>query len=146
MPLSSAPARKVYSKRSWQAALTLACAFALAACSMGGNRRLSQQEKDDFLGAPTSPVESQPLGGPAASGDQIGTGPVRVGLIVPLTQGTSPSVVGASLRNAAELAVTESGANDITVLVKDDHSTPDGARTAAQAAVGEGAEILIGPL
>ncbi|MEA2856166.1 MAG: hypothetical protein QOH98_487 [Methylobacteriaceae bacterium] len=146
MPLSSAPARKVYSKRFCQAALTLACAFALAACSMGGNRRLSQQEKDDFLGAPTTAVESQPLGGPAASGDQIGTGPVRVGLIVPLTQGSGPSVVGASLRNAAELAVIESGANDITVLVKDDRSTPDGARTAAQAALGEGAEILIGPL
>src|SRR5437870_1138633 len=109
-----------------------------SACSMGSGRRLSQQEKDQFLGAPTTPVESQPLGGPAASGDQIGSGPTRVGLIVPLTQGSGPSVVGASLRNAAELAVTEAGANDITVLVKDDRSTPDGARAAAQAAVSEG--------
>jgi len=127
-------------------ALALACALAVAACSMGSGRRLSQQEKDEFLGAPTSPVESQPLGGPAASGDQIGSGPTRIGLIVPLTQGSGPSVVGTSLRNAAELAVAESGSNDITVLVKDDHSTPEGARAAAQAAISEGAELLIGPL
>ena len=77
-------------------ALALACAMAVAACSMGSGRRLSKQEKDEFLGAPTSAVESQPLGGPAASGDQIGSGPTRVGLIVPLTQGSGPSVVGAS--------------------------------------------------
>lgn len=127
--------------------VAIACALALAACSMGSGRRLSQQEKDEFLGAPTTPVESQPLGGPAAAGDQIGSGPTRVGLIVPLTQGSgAASVVGTSLRNAAELAVSEAGANDITLLVKDDHSTPDGARAAAQAAISEGAELLIGPL
>jgi branched-chain amino acid transport system substrate-binding protein len=111
---------------------------------MGNGKRLSQN--DDPLNAPTTPVESQPLGGPAASGAQIGTGPVKVGLIVPLTQGAGPSVVGTSLRNAAELAVSESGGSDITLLVKDDHSTPEGARVAAQAAIGEGAELLIGPL
>ncbi len=104
-------------------------------------------QAEDPLNAPTSPVETQPLNGQVApTGDQIGTGAVRVGLIVPLTQGAGPSVVGTSLRNAAELALTESGANDITLLVKDDRSTPDGARAAAQAAIGEGAELLIGPL
>ena len=96
---------------------------------MGSGRRLSQQEKDEFLGAPTSPVLSQPLGGPAASGDQIGNGPMRIGLVVPLTNGGSaPSVVGTSVRNAAELAVAESGSKDISVLVKDDQSSPAGAR------------------
>ncbi len=55
-------------------------------------------------------------------------------------------MVGTSLRNAAELAWAEAGNNDITLLVKDDRSTPEGAREAAQQAVSEGAELIIGPL
>ena len=50
------------------------------------------------------------------------------------------------MRNAAELAIQDSGANDITVIVKDDRSTPDGARDAAQGAIGEGAALILGPL
>jgi ABC-type branched-subunit amino acid transport system substrate-binding protein len=34
----------------------------------------------------------------------------------------------------------------VTLLVKDDHSSVDGARAAAQAALNEGAELIIGPL
>ncbi|MGA7655817.1 MAG: penicillin-binding protein activator [Methylocella sp.] len=67
-------------------------------------------------------------------------------LIVPLTQASGPSVVGTSLRNAAELAYLEAGGNDVTLLVKDDRSNPDSAREAAQAALSEGAELVIGPL
>ena len=78
--------------------------------------------------------------------EQIGSGPARVALIVPLTQASGPSVVGTSLRNAAELAYLEAGGNDVTLLVKDDRSNPDSAREAAQAALSEGAELVIGPL
>ena len=60
--------------------------------------------------------------------DTIGSGPVKVALILPLTQGSGPSAVGASLRNAAELAMSEAGSSDITLLVKDDHSIPEGAQ------------------
>jgi branched-chain amino acid transport system substrate-binding protein len=78
--------------------------------------------------------------------EQIGSGPARVALILPLTQASGPSIVGTSLRNAAELAWIEAGNNDITLLVKDDHSTPEGARAAAQAALSDGAELILGPL
>src|SRR5581483_5876151 len=57
-----------------------------------------------------------------------------------------PSAIGASLRNAAARAVQESGGNDITLMVQDDHSTPEGAAQATQAAIGAGAELIIGPL
>ncbi len=67
-------------------------------------------------------------------------------MIIPLTQSSGPSVVGTSLRNAAELAMGEAGNNDLTLLIKDDHSTPDGARAAAQAAISDGADLLLGPL
>jgi len=83
---------------------------------------------------------------PPDRSEQIGSGPARVALIVPLTQASGPSVVGTSLRNAAELAYLEAGGNDVTLLVKDDRSNPDSAREAAQAALSEGAELVIGPL
>ncbi len=40
----------------------------------------------------------------------------------------------------------ESGANDITLAVLDDHSTPEGAAQAAQTAIAGGAELIVGPL
>jgi branched-chain amino acid transport system substrate-binding protein len=81
-----------------------------------------------------------------ASSETIGSGEAKVALILPLTQASGPSSVGISLRNAAELAYFEAGNNDITLLVKDDRSTPEGARAAAQSAVEEGADLIIGPL
>jgi ABC-type branched-subunit amino acid transport system substrate-binding protein len=42
--------------------------------------------------------------------------------------------------------MAETGASEITLIVKDDSSTPDGARAATQAALSEGAELIIGPL
>ena len=114
-------------------------ALALAGCNSTGGGSL------DPFAAPTAPVQSQPPGG-ATVGETIGTGPVRVGLILPLTQAGGPSAVGVSLRNAAQLAVEESGANEITLMALDDHSTPEGAGQAAQSALGAGAELIVGPL
>lgn len=94
--------------------------------------------------APSAPAEAPAVAAP--TGDTMGSGPKRVALILPLTQQGGPSTIGQSLRNAAELAVSESGESAITVLVKDDQSSPEGARAAAQAAIAEGAEIIIGPL
>ena len=122
-------------------ALTLA--LLLSACgSLPGVAPTAEQP----LSAPTTPVTSSPLPGTAPQAGQLGTGPVRIALILPLTQAGGPSVVGNSLRNGAELALAESGGTDVSILVKDDGSTPEGARAAAQAAIGEGAELIIGPL
>jgi ABC-type branched-subunit amino acid transport system substrate-binding protein len=116
-------------------------ALALAGCGPTGEPRF-----DNSMAAPTTPVQTQPLNGSPAVGETLGAGPVRIGVIVPLTQGGNPSPVGVSLRNAAQLAVEESGASDVTLMVLDDHSTPDGAAQAAQAAIGAGAELIVGPL
>ena len=126
------------------AVLILGCAaVALAACGPTGEPNL-----ETSMAAPTSPVQTQALspGGAAAVAETLGAGPVRIGVILPLTQGSGQSPVGVSLRNAAQLAVEESGANDVTLMVLDDHSTPEGAAQAAQAAIGAGAELLVGPL
>ncbi len=68
-------------------------------------------------------------------------------MILPLTQASgAPSVVGASLKNAADLALSESGGSAVTFSYMDDHSTPDGAKTAAQQAITENDDIILGPL
>jgi ABC-type branched-subunit amino acid transport system substrate-binding protein len=126
---------------------TAAAALALASC--GSLNPSSQAGNGDITASvPVTPVQSEPLPGSQTSGDQIGTGPVHVAMILPLTQsaGGAPSLVGTSLRNAADLALSETGSTDVTIVVKDDHSTPDGARDAAQAAIAEGDALIIGPL
>lgn len=86
-----------------------------------------------------------PVAAPA-EGTVIGEGSVRVALILPLSGSGQGAVVAQSLRNAAELALTEFQNPDLTILIKDDRGNPEGARAAASEAVGEGAELIIGPL
>jgi ABC-type branched-subunit amino acid transport system substrate-binding protein len=82
----------------------------------------------------------------APAGQTIGTGKVKVGLILPLGAEGQGGMVGNSLKNAAELALAEFPNADLTLLVKDDRGTADGARSAAQQAIAEGAELIVGPL
>ncbi len=126
-------------------ATALALASLLSACGQFGGGDRPRVAAAPPLAAPTTPVESRPLASATQTG-AIGTGPVKVALILPMTQNGGASNLGRSLRNAAELAYTEAGSNDLTILVKDDRSTPDGAREAAQAAVADGAELILGPV
>lgn len=98
-------------------------------------------------GLPGFDSQTPPQGaGAQPSGPTIGTGSVKVGLILPLTAEGSGATVGNSLKNAAEMALAEFPGADLTLLVKDDRGTPDGAQAAAQEAFREGAELIIGPL
>ena len=76
----------------------------------------------------------------------IGTGQVKIGLILPLSAPGNAGVAGQAMRNAAELALAEFNAPNVQILVKDDAGTPDGARAGAQQAIDQGAEIILGPL
>ena len=76
----------------------------------------------------------------------IGTGQVRIGLILPLSAPGNAGVAAASMKNAAEMALAEFKEPNIQLLVKDDAGTPQGAQVAAQQALDEGAELIIGPL
>ena len=119
--------------RSDLAQLLLAAGLVTALAGCGGIAGL-----DTFTGSQASTAS-------AGAGSVIGTGPVRVGLILPLSaaNGAMPAL---AIRNAAELAIAEFQSKDITILVKDDGGTPDGAAAAVRQALGEGAEIILGPL
>ena len=57
-----------------------------------------------------------------------------------------PAVAAQSMRNSAEMALAEFNNPDIQLLVKDDGGSAPGAQQAAQQALDEGAEIILGPL
>jgi branched-chain amino acid transport system substrate-binding protein len=100
-----------------------------------------------FLNSLPSMSSSAPAPGvQPAPGAVIGTGQVKVGLILPLSASGNAGLAGQAMRNAAEMALAEFNAPDIQILVKDDGGTPDTARVSAQQAVDAGAEIILGPL
>ena len=74
------------------------------------------------------------------------TGAVKVALLLPLTgSGNTPSVAKA-LKQAAELALFDFDNPSVSLVPKDTRGTPDGARAAAESAIQDGAELIIGPL
>jgi branched-chain amino acid transport system substrate-binding protein len=107
-----------------------AAAFVLAACA---------GSSDFFSSEPPPPVAAPPVAA-------IGTGQVRVGLILPLSAQGNAGVAAQSMKNAAEMALTEFKNPNIQLLVKDDGGLPQNAQAGAQQAITEGAEIIIGPL
>ncbi len=109
-------------------------AMLAAACGGGGGL-------DPLPGGGQSSAQPQ-----AGQGANIGTGQVRVGLILPLSAAGPIGVAGAAIRNAAELAMAEFDGPEITLLVKDDRGEPAAAREAATQALAEGAELVLGPL
>src|SRR5579863_10516279 len=96
------------------------------------------------------PAPAGQLAAPAANGPTVGqtfgTGAVRVGLVLPLTQNGQPFAVGTSLSNAAQLAIQEAGGTDVTMMLLDDHGTASGAAQAAASEFAAGAQIVFGPL
>lgn len=119
--------------RCGRTALSIAAAaVALAACA----------NTFDQLGGGT-PVQT-PAEQPPAT--MIGTGQIRVGLILPLSAPGNAGIAATSMKNAAEMALAEFKEPNIQLLVKDDAGTPQGAQLGAQQAIDEGAEIIIGPL
>ena len=119
--------------------IACALALALAGCGPSGLRRSASAAPP----APSSAIESAPL---PVVGDRIGTGSVKIALIASLTGPSGANAVGVSMRNAAELAVAAFDSSPATLIVKDDKSSPAGAKAATQAALAEGADLVLGPL
>ena len=106
----------------------------LAGCTGGG---LGGGSGFDFGGgAGTQPV----------TGQVLGTGAVKVGLLLPLSANGNAGQIANDMKNAADLAIRDFKTAGIQVLVKDDLGTIDGARAAASAAISQGAQLIIGPL
>ena len=86
-------------------------------------------------------------GGPGGPGFTSATGSgVKVALLLPTSAGGSTPAIAKALKQAGELALFDFDNPNVTLVPKDTRGTPDGARQAAESAVQEGAELIIGPL
>jgi branched-chain amino acid transport system substrate-binding protein len=88
---------------------------------------------------------ASPAGEPVAAA-QAADGQVRIALILPLTAQGNAGLAAQSMKNAAEMALAEFKVSNVQLVVKDDGGSPQGAQSAAQQAISEGAEIIVGPL
>ena len=105
--------------------------------------------KNEWTGAmpPAAPVVeppsainmAQPVPAPISASSKV-----KVALLVPLSG--SSADVGESISNAAQMALFDSGADNFELVPRDTHGTAAGAAAAAQSAVQDGAQLILGPL
>ena len=76
----------------------------------------------------------------------INTEGIKVALLVPMSGPGDTANVGRALKQAGELAMFDSGDPGIVLITKDTRGNPQGAQAAAQEALNEGAQLIIGPL
>ncbi|GBD47751.1 penicillin-binding protein activator [Methylopila sp. Yamaguchi] len=126
--------------KGWRALLVGSAALALAACGGGSDLGGTDERLNPLPGNPTPQVEAQPLG------QAIGQGSTKVALVLPLSASGNAGAAAQSMKNAAELALSEFNSPDIQLVVKDDGGTAQGAQAAVNSATDEGARMVIGPL
>ena len=119
----------------WGGALAALC-LVLIGCA-------PQAPERDFR-RPEAGTQPWTAGAGAGAGAGPGGTPLRVALLLPLTGGNAP--LGRAMLNAAQLALFDQGDRRIELLPRDTRGTPAGAAQAAQAALGEGATAIAGPL
>ncbi len=125
-------------------ALVAASALALlAACASGGTKKPDTATAPTLEVPSTPPVVDAPPPPPpptAVARPQISNA-MKVAVLVPMTGGSAR--IGQSIANAANLALIDLNTSKIRLSV---YNTEGGAATAAQAAVADGARIILGPL
>ena len=72
--------------------------------------------------------------------------PTRIGLLLPLSGSHGADELGRAMLNAAMLALFDIGGERLLLMPRDTGGTPEGASAAVAQLVGEGAEIILGPL
>ena len=92
---------------------------------------------------PTAPVTTAL---PAAKGRILGTGPIRVAMLIPKSAAGFGALAAENFTNAADLALREFDSNVVQIVVKDTGGSAEGAANAAREAIAEGAEVILGPM
>lgn len=72
--------------------------------------------------------------------------PLKIAMLLPLGGFDQVAVVAKAMKQAGEMALFEHDNPSIQLVVKDDKGSAEGARAAAEEAIKEGAELVIGPL
>lgn len=116
-------------KAIWQWRNLMAMVLVLLLTGCGGSAKLGELFNDD----PQAPSAAPAQGG-------------KIALLLPLSGPGQNQKIAVSLQQAAELAITEAGGDPASLIIKDTAGSPETARIVAQAAIDEGAGIILGPL
>ena len=85
-----------------------------------------------------------PVGRPAPPTAVAPSGPAKIALLVPLS---GPNAgLGSAILDAAQMALFETGGDQLTLVPRDTKGTPAGAAAAARSAVDSGVKLILGPL
>ncbi|MCC6597262.1 MAG: penicillin-binding protein activator [Alphaproteobacteria bacterium] len=70
--------------------------------------------------------------------------PVKVGILLPLSG--QNAALGAAMLQSAQLALFDTGYTNFELIPRDTGDSPDTARQAAQSAIADGAQLILGPI
>ncbi|MCO5073379.1 MAG: penicillin-binding protein activator [Rhizobiaceae bacterium] len=116
--------------------------LSLFAVTAGGCQSVPSGLPDQPTGV--TPVVTETL--PPAQGEMIGSGPVRVAMLLPIGGSGNGAKIGIELRNSARLAVEDFGSDTLQIVVKDTAGQPELALSMATEALAEGSSALLGPV
>lgn len=71
---------------------------------------------------------------------------VKIGLMLPLSGPGQSALIAETMKKAAEMALAEARAPHVSLVVRDDKGSADGAAAAARDLTAEGVEVVLGPL
>ena len=135
MQAKTAPATLL---RAFYAVAAIMLLGLVVACSSGSRQ-------NGALLNPGFGPDGQPL-----EGQQGQAGPpkpsVRVAFLLPLSAQGNTAKIAEAMKQAGELALFDFNSPNVSLIAKDTQGTPEGAKAAAEAAVAEGAELIVGPL
>ena len=130
--------------------LAVLTALALSACaSPGPSAGVETAPRSPVTGAPPEPAALPvAIAEPAYTPAHMQGRPItRIALLLPFSAESSAARAEAQrILRAAELAVFDRAGEDVVVLPRDTAGTAAGGRNAAQAAVSDGADLILGPL
>ncbi len=144
--VKSGAAERRTGKSGLSATRRSALGLILGAPLLGACSSVQQSISSFSVSNPFSSSSPPPAAGAPQQGLAVGNGSVKVALILPLSAGGNAAVAAQSMKNAAEMALAEFLNPNLQLLIKDDGGSAQGAQQAAQQAVDEGAEIILGPL
>lgn len=141
-------------------ALCLGLAMALSACAVspGGENPLATGTVAPAIASKATSrgggVDVTPLALPGDSqrivDRQLAPGrgePLAVNILLPLSGAGQTALIADAMKKAADMAVTDLGAGTLTLMVKDDRGTPEGAEAVvAEILTGAVPEVVLGPL
>jgi ABC-type branched-subunit amino acid transport system substrate-binding protein len=133
-----------------------AIAAAVAIAALAGCQTAPQAPKP----AAPPPVAEQPPGPPATHpmlseepgflrlpNTPSGKNPVRVGLLLPFSNGSSQTrYLATAMMKAAQLALFDANNPDLMLISADEGSTPESAANGVRSLLSQGAEVIVGPL